>query len=157
MKAVVLTCAILVGMTCTSGLAQERLPDGSGMAGGSVTASGIAYRCGGVDDGGQKAMKAAMPGFDLALTFATSDGAYLADVNIEIADARGKAVLSLHCDGPMLLVDLPRSGTYRIRATAEGRTLTRTASVRHGGRSQMVGMSWPVVTQDVGASPTSPK
>ena len=61
------------------------------------------------------------------MTFATTDGSYLAKVHVDIADNRGKPLLSVDCDAPMLLVDLPRGDRYRILAQTGGASLSRSA------------------------------
>lgn len=117
------------------------------------TEDGVKYVCGGVGSDEAATLKAAASKYDLMMTFAASTGAYLADVGVTIADARGRSVLDVMCDGPILLVDLPKDGRYRVRAEAEGRTLTRSAQVRERGNVQRIRMAWPVQTVDMGLTP----
>jgi hypothetical protein len=117
------------------------------------TENGITYLCGGVGAHEAAAMKQAASEFDLMMTFAASNGAYLADVNVDLADARGKSILNTDCGGPIMLVDFPEAGKYRIRAEASGQTLTRTAQVRNGGKAKTLAMSWPAKTVDMGLTP----
>ena len=124
------------------------------------TQGDVTYLCGGVGADEASYMKQQARGYDLMLTFAARDGAYLANVNVDIKDAKGNAVLQANCDGPMMLVDLPRSGSYRIHADANGYTLDRTAQVtaRHQktGHVASVVMSWPQqVAEAPAASATS--
>lgn len=111
------------------------------------TQNDVTYLCGGVGQEEASYMKKEARAYDMMLTFATRDGDYLADVNVDIRDAKGKPVLQASCDSPMLLVDLPRSGTYRIHADAAGYTLDRTARVqvkqRKGARVASVVLVWP--------------
>ena len=84
------------------------------------TQNDVAYLCGGVGQEEASYMKQQARNYDLALTFATRTGDYLADVDVNIKNAKGDDVLQAKCDGPMLLVNLPKSGTYRIRAETSG-------------------------------------
>lgn len=124
------------------------------------TQGDVTYLCGGVGADEAGYMKQQARGYDLMLTFAARDGSYLANVNVDIKDAKGRDVLQANCDGPMMLVDLPRSGSYRIHADANGYTLDRTAQVtaRHqkAGHVASVVMSWPQqVAEAPAASATS--
>ena len=106
------------------------------------TENGLRYLCGGVGLDESEYMKAQARSHGLLMTFATSDGSYLAKVHVDIADNRGKPLMSVDCDAPMLLVDLPRGDRYRILAQAEGASLSRSASVKSGGGSRAV-FVWP--------------
>lgn len=121
------------------------------------TQGDVTYLCGGVGAEEAAYMKQQARGYDLMLTFAARDGSYLADVNVDIRDAQGKQVLQANCDAPMMLVDVPKSGTYRIRADAAGYELDRTAKVRAkqkaGPHVASVVLSWP---QQVAEGPASP-
>ena len=112
--------------------------------------NGIRYLCGGVGETEREHMRRAAGEYDLSLTFAAQQGgAYLADVGVSIADSRGQPLLQINCDGPMLLVDLPRSGTYRLQAEAGGHTLSKTLRVRDKGRTAAV-FAWPRDAVDEG-------
>lgn len=121
------------------------------------TQNDVTYLCGGVGAEEAAYMKQQARGYDLMLTFAARDGSYLADVNVDIKDAQGNPVLQAKCDAPMLLVDVPRSGTYRIHADAAGYALDRTAKVRAKERTgphvASVVLTWP---QQVAEGPASP-
>jgi hypothetical protein len=118
-----------------------------------ATQGDVTYLCGGVGDEEIAFMKSAARGYDLMLTFAAQDGAYLADVNVDIRDAKGKSVLQTKCDSPMLLVEVPVSGTYRIRAETGGYRLDRIAKVKATGRKGAslagVTMVWPQQVAEV--------
>lgn len=119
------------------------------------TENGITYLCGGVGKDEAASMKKAARDHDLMLTFATRRGDYLADVNVTIENARGEPVLRTTCDAPMMLVDMPSSGTYRIHAEAGGYKQERTARINTKGRSvASLIMTWPQTLADAGA--TSP-
>jgi hypothetical protein len=124
-----------------------------------TTHEGVTYMCGGVGEEESNYMKKVAKNYDMMLTFATRKGAYLADVDVDISDAKGNSVLQLACDSPILLVDLPKGGAYKVRAEAAGYTLNKTVKVAGGRRqSQYVAssiLSWPQKVAEGGASPTS--
>jgi len=105
----------------------------------------ITYLCGGIGEGEARFMQAQAGSYDLHLTFASQSGAFLADVKVVIRAADGRALLEVRCDAPMLLVDLPRAGSYRIEADASGFLQTRTVRVTEGGAraGRHVVVSWP--------------
>ena len=107
------------------------------------TENGLRYLCGGVGLDESEYMKSQARSHGLLMTFATTDGSYLAKVHIDIADSRGKPLMSVDCDAPMLLVDLPRGNRYRILAQTGGASLSRTASVK-SGRGNRVVFVWPI-------------
>lgn len=106
------------------------------------TENGLRYLCGGVGLDESDYMKSQARSHGLLMTFATTDGSYLANVHVDIADKRGKPLLSVDCDAPMLLVDLPRGDRYRILAQTGGASLSRSASVKAGGGNRAV-FVWP--------------
>jgi hypothetical protein len=109
-------------------------------------ANGASYICGGVGKEEATYLKKEAAKHDLALTFAAKDGEYLADVNVAISDAKGNPVLQTRCDGPMMLVDLPRGGTYRVHAETAGYALDRTVKVsknRGGHKVASAVLTWP--------------
>lgn len=119
------------------------------------TQDDVTYLCGGVGIEEASYMKQQARGYDLMLTFAARDGSYLADVNVDIRDAKGNPVLQTNCDSPILLVDLPRSGTYRIHADAAGYALNKTARVQAKQKASShvasVVLTWP---QQVAEAPS---
>jgi hypothetical protein len=85
-------------------------------------------------------MRALRADNNLQLTFATQKtGAYRSDVQIDIADAKGSALLSVANAGPMFYAKLP-PGTYRINASAEGKTFKRT--VKLGNAPKEMTLHW---------------
>jgi type 1 fimbria pilin len=104
------------------------------------------YVCGGVGVDEQARMKSAAAGHDLMLTFATSTGAYLADVGVQIRDGSGATVLDVNCDGPIMLVDVPGPGTYRITAQAGGVARERKVTVTRGKRPASATFVWPAAS-----------
>jgi len=132
---------IAAGFASASALAQSGMPE-------PKTENGITYLCGGIGADEAEEMKQAASKYDLMLTFASTKGAYLADVRIDIADARLNPVLKTICDAPIMLIDFSSSGNYRISAEAGGRTLTRTAHIRTGGKATAMSMLWPMNETD---------
>lgn len=105
--------------------------------------SGLAYLTGGIGDAQQQAMKDAMPGYSLRLTFARpGSGDYLADIKVRI-DQQGKVkgdmrqVLDVVSTGPMLFAKLG-DGDYQVRADYKGQVQTKTASIQNGGPRELV-------------------
>ena len=111
------------------------------------TQGDVTYLCGGVGEEEASYMKSEAHGYDMMLTFAAQDGSYLANVDVDIRDAKGKPVLQVKCDSPIMLIDVPKSGTYRIRADAAGYTLNRTAKVtakqKRSARLAALVLTWP--------------
>jgi hypothetical protein len=106
--------------------------------------NGLRYLCGGIGMDESDYMKSQARSHGLLMTFATRDGSYLANVHVDIADKRGKPLLSIDCDAPMLLVDLPRGDRYRILAQTGGASLSRSANVTGSGGNRAV-FVWPTL------------
>jgi hypothetical protein len=100
------------------------------------------YVCGGVGQADQQAMKAQAGQHSVMLTFAVSNGAYLADVDVQIAGPKGAVVLSARCDGPIMLVDLP-AGTWHVTARVNGQSRSKTV-IAVAGRNTQATFVWPV-------------
>lgn len=106
---------------------------------------GIRWLCGGIGKTEAEHVKREAHRFDVVLTFVTRDGAYLADVEIEIRDDAGSLLVQTRCDGPLMLIDFPGGATYRIHARAEGQVVNRSVKIAEGQRSnRQIVMSWPV-------------
>lgn len=96
--------------------------------------NGINYITGGIGAGEQDAMRALRADYNLRLIFATRQtGAYRADVQLDIADAKGASLLSVANTGPMFFAKLA-PGTYRVSAAAEGKTFKRTVKLGNGAK-----------------------
>jgi hypothetical protein len=87
------------------------------------------YVCGGIGSDESTAMRAAMKDHPLSLLFARPDGAYLANVDVDIKGEGGSA-LRLRANGPVCLIDLP-AGKYTVDASTEGSS--KSQSVTLGG------------------------
>jgi hypothetical protein len=100
--------------------------------------NGVSYINGGVGHDEQEAMRALRADYNLQLTFATKQtGAYRSDVQLDIADAKGASVLSVANAGPMFFAKLP-TGTYRISASAEGKTFKRSVKLGNGAKEMVL-------------------
>jgi hypothetical protein len=105
--------------------------------------NGVTYLCGGIGAAEAAQMKREAANYNLMLTFAESSGAYMANVSVDIADAHGKPILHTVCDAPIMLVDLPTAGSYKITADVNGNPVSKTVRARPGRRGAAVGMTWP--------------
>lgn len=105
--------------------------------------NGVTYLCGGIGAAEAAQMKREAANYNLMLTFAESSGAYMANVSVDIADARGKPILHTVCDAPIMLLNLPTAGSYKITAEVNGNPVSKTVRTRPGRRGASVGMTWP--------------
>jgi hypothetical protein len=121
------------------------------------TENGFTYVCGGVGKDEAQAMKTAARDYDMMLEFATQKGKFLADVNVDIKDAKGKSELKTTCDGPMMLVKVPKTGTYHVVAETAGYKLDKVARVDKKGRNNVaLVLTWPErVAEASGSGETS--
>ncbi|MEC5160484.1 MULTISPECIES: hypothetical protein [unclassified Janthinobacterium] len=106
------------------------------------TENGITYLCGGIGSTEAAQMKRDAGNYHLMLTFAENTGAYLAAVDVSIADTRGNELLRTSCDAPIMLVNFPKAGGYRVRAEVDGHPVNRLVRVGRRGHSS-VAMVWP--------------
>jgi hypothetical protein len=122
------------------------------------TENDVTYVCGGVGKEEASYMKQQAKKHDMLLTFAAKDGEFLADVNVAIKDAKGNTVLETTCDGPMMLVDVPKGGKYHVHAVANGHPIDRTVTVskapgqKKAQKVAAVVLTWP--TQVARIDPT---
>lgn len=100
-------------------------------AAGGDTATGGAQAhvlSGGVGMGAREQLAQQAHGYELKLVFTSNKGAYLADVPVQVADAKGNLVVDAVSQGPWMFVDLPH-GNYTVKATYDGKTESRNVSV----------------------------
>jgi hypothetical protein len=103
--------------------AQGRIPD-------MQQAGALRYSCGGIGENESTLMRAAMKDYPLSLLFAQKEGAYLANVAVEVSSA--KDISRFTANGPVCLIQLP-AGSYKITATtSEGRSQTQSAEIGKG-------------------------
>jgi hypothetical protein len=111
------------------------------MAAGPAAPGSASFKCGGIGDAEQRAFKEAAASHHALLTFATTSGAYVADVEVKVTAADGAVVVQGPCSGPLMLLDVPAPGKYRIDATSKGQLRTNTVTL--GGKPARVGFTWP--------------
>jgi hypothetical protein len=98
---------------------------------------GIRYVSGGVGLNGRDQLNALSHQFNLRLLFAMQgSGNYLADVRVNIIDARGETVLSAKSDGPWFFAQLP-PGAYTVDVDAMGRTQGQTVRISDARQSRL--------------------
>jgi hypothetical protein len=127
-------CLVAAAQTSTSSSTTST----STTTNGQTTSAG--YRCGGIGEDEQRAIKAEAAQHGLLLSFATPSGAYIADVDVEISNGRGTA-LRAHCSGPLMLVDLAGPGSWQVTARANGQIQRKT--VTPGGKPATLAFTWP--------------
>lgn len=114
--------------------------------------SGVDFTSGGVGLAARQQLAAQADQYNLHLEFAYApEGEYLAEVDVEITDARGNSVLSTTTDGPWLLAKLP-AGNYTVKARYGDVTRTHKVSVGGGKRHLVVRFPASVERHQVAAS-----
>lgn len=107
----------------------------------------VEYLTGGVGLDESTAIKSASGQWPLSLVFSVQSGGraqFASDVKLEIHDAKGALALDVTATGPYLLARLA-PGSYSLRATLAGKTLTRQVQVKKGASSR-VELVWPAGT-----------
>jgi hypothetical protein len=105
--------------------------------------SKINFVSGGVGVEGREELASRGKEFNFKLVTAMEkSGHYVAGTNVKVMDAKGKEVLATTMQGPWLLADLP-PGKYRLEATHDGATMTKTVAIPESGRREAY-LYWPV-------------
>lgn len=99
------------------------------------------YLSGGIGVSGREELTEVQDQYSLKLVFAYTTGAFLANVAVEIADARGESLLNTVASGPWMLVKLP-PGRYRVTATVADVVRSAEAEVPAQGLRE-VDLRWP--------------
>ena len=107
----------------------------------AARAEDVPYISGGASAESREELLAVEKDYNLKIVTAEKSGDYLADVKVVIESAKKEQVLDTRMEGPILLARLP-PGTYTIRATSDGQTLTRAVTIPARGRRQ-VDFRWP--------------
>jgi hypothetical protein len=107
-----------------------------------VRAADVPYISGGAGADAREELLAKEKEYNLKIVAAETSGDYLAGVTVVIESARKAQVLDTTMEGPILLAKLA-PGTYTIRATSDGQTLTRTVTIPAQGLWQ-VDFRWGV-------------
>ncbi len=98
------------------------------------------FSCGGVGQNEQEQFKRDAGSHDALVTFATPGGAYVAGVDIKVSGADGKVLAQGRCEGPLMLLDVPGSGHYRIDASYGGQQQHKDAQL--GGTHSRLSFVW---------------
>lgn len=97
----------------------------------------VQFLTGGVGKSERAAIEKEAGAYDLWLTVAERDGAYLSDVDVRIENDKGQVVLDTRTDGPFLLARLA-PGRYSVRALSGGvRAGLRTVDVPEKGQNRI--------------------
>jgi len=108
----------------------------------AARAADVPYISGGAGFDERAELLAKEKEYNLKIVVAETNGDYLAGVQIVIESAKKEQVLDATMDGPILLAKLP-PGTYTIKATSDGKTLTKSVSITAQGL-RSVDFRWPV-------------
>ena len=93
---------------------------------------GILYRTGGAGSDEREALQTACRALSLKILFAhKAESDFTAGVAVTVTDSKGKKIFEAADTGPVLCVDLPKGGTYRVAATLNGATQEQTVKAGH--------------------------
>lgn len=108
-----------------------------------LTAGDTSYINGGFGDDEIDYMRQNAPKYSLRMEFSEGGkGAFVADVNLAIADPKGRTIFALPSAGPLTDVMLP-PGTYKVSASYEGKTETQEVAIGGpGGQGKDISFSW---------------
>jgi hypothetical protein len=124
--------AALIGLAATSAQAQRvRLDQETNVGGVGVGCTGI----------GQTKNDPKWQAYSVRLEFAAANGEYLAGESVSLSDSAGQPVLTVSCEGPWLLLQLPPGKRYQVAATVIERSAapkTVTVSAPHHGQATFV-------------------
>lgn len=101
---------------------------------------GIRYVSGGIGVSERDELNALSHQFNLRLLFAVQAGNYLADIRVNITNARGETVLSAKSEGPWFFAQLP-PGAYTVDVDALDRTQRQAVRIS-GGRQSRLNFFW---------------
>jgi hypothetical protein len=115
-----------LGTSAAFALSEEKSPQGWAFLDGGVSRSEI------------ESMDAEKGKYSLwIITAARVSGAYLADVDVSIADEKGAKVFERRLQGPWLFIDLPL-GRYEVSGRVGQKTVSRVTTIHPGDHHQMV-------------------
>ncbi len=135
MKPVFLSAMLGAALLTSPGISSAQEP-------GDITPqrspANIEYVMSSVGEDQQNAMAAIRKEYNLHLTFARhKSGEFLADVKVTVETAKKEKVLDVVSEGPYLFAKLP-VGTYKVTAEFEGKSQTKTATIRKNRSSDLV-------------------
>jgi hypothetical protein len=95
---------------------------------------------GGIGKAERDRLEAVKDQYNFRMQMATSGGAFVSGVNVQIRDGKGTVVLETVTDGPLLMAKLP-VGKYTVQATKFGETKTQSVQVEASG-AKTVNVFW---------------
>jgi len=123
----------------TATWAQSKVPFPKEHHKGAVT-----WISGGVSKDEAKAMRKIASRYNVRLVMAVArkpSAAFLGAVPVKVSDAKGRTVLAVKTDGPLLFLKLP-PGRYNVSANVAGHVLTKSLRAKTGG-SLDIALIWP--------------
>lgn len=88
----------------------------------------LSYVSGGIGGDEQEALRSVARQYNLRMTFAATNGEYLSDVRVRVADDKGTVLLDTVAQGPFLFVALA-PGHYKIVADTANKAIEKSANV----------------------------
>ncbi len=107
----------------------------------TTTAHDVPVLSGGVGMSDRAMIESQQSNYALKMVFSGQGGAFLSGVNVMLTDKTGNTVVSAITDGPILLVS-PPAGSYKMSATVNGITKTRTVVAGKGLKTYQI--SFPI-------------
>lgn len=102
------------------------------------------YITGGFGNSEQNEIKGLSNNYNVHLTFATNQGAYLGGVHVIITDQNNKTVFEGTDTGPLLYIKLP-DGSYKLKATYGNQSRSSSFSLKGNARISNV-LRWDVAS-----------
>jgi hypothetical protein len=93
---------------------------------------GILYRTGGFGSDEREALNTACRALSVKILFAhKGEGDFVAGVAVLVTDPKGKKVFEAKDTGPVLCVDLPKGGKFKVEASLNGASQSQTVTAGH--------------------------
>ncbi|MFO1345856.1 MAG: hypothetical protein U1E85_06120 [Rhodocyclaceae bacterium] len=105
-----------------------------------IMVGNVSYVSGGIGEDSRERMKAFSAAFNLKLLLAYKSGSYMSDVDVVVADAKGKPLIKASSEGPIFMARLP-AGAYEVTATAVGQAQRQKVTVTNG-RQAVLHFRW---------------
>ena len=105
-----------------------------------IMVGNVSYVSGGIGEDSRERMKAFSAAFNLKLLLAYKSGSYMSDVDVVVADAKGKQLIKASAEGPIFMAKLP-AGAYEVTATAVGQAQRQKVTVTNG-RQAVLHFRW---------------
>ena len=119
-------------LICPALLQAAAIASAQGTAQGSPSEAAGRFSCGGVGQAEQDRIKQEAASHHALLTFSTPSGAYLAGADVKVTTREGKVVAAGRCEGPLMLLDVPAAGAYRVEVSYGGKQQRK--DVQLGGK-----------------------